>query len=465
MATVFSPALIRTLMRVVLIVLVFVFSLGVFLFLQATAGEVEKADEDRSRVRVPVFVATKVDVQRQWSGQGLAEALDTADIPARVTATIDAIEPCVLVGERIEQGQLLFKLDPSDYERQVVQQQNTLASIAAEIDLLDVEQQGLADRLKLAEEDAALAKDEADRVSQLFSRGAAGQQDMDLTRRQAIAAAQTVIQLRENLEKIPARRAQLEARRDAQEAQLKLSQLNLERTAIASPIPGVIAEVDVEVGENVTPGMRLARVVNLEQIEVTINLPSAARQSVSIGNAMKLTSVSDMNRTWEGQVQRIAPTDSQTSRSMKVYVMVNQSKQIQRYFEGDKSASLKILTPGTFLAGTVTSATREQRFVVPARAIRAGKIHVIADGLIETRKVEPLYNVESSYSEIGLPDEQWVVIGDEGLVPGQLVTVNMSTTILDGESVDAVLPDGTLLEAVPQKTAVESGEQEAGAPS
>lgn len=463
MAKVLSPALIRTLTRVVLIVVILAASVGVFVFLQATAGEVEKAGEARAVVRVPVFEAKKVEIQRQWSGQGVAEALDTADIPARVTATIDVIDPCVLVGERVEQGQLLFELDPSDFQSQVAQQTQTLASIAAELRLLEVEEASLTDRLEVAEEDAALAKDEAERVSQLFRQNAAGQQDMDRARRQSLATAQTVIQIRENLEKIPARRAQLQARRDAQQAQLKLTQLNLERTKIVSPISGVIAEVDVEVGENVTVGMRLARVVSLKQIEVVINLPSAARQSVSIGNPVQLTSVSDMMRTWQGQVQRIAPVDSQTSRSMKVYVMVNQADAIQRYLDGDTAVTSGILSPGTFLTGIVTSAAVEQRFVVPARAIRAGKVHVIADGLIETRELKPLYNVEMSLPAIGLPDEQWVVVDDEGLSPGQLITVNMSTTILDGEQVDAVLPDGTLREAATPKTTAESDEEEAGA--
>lgn len=453
MARTLPPALIRTFTRVVLIVLILVFSGGVYMFLSATAGEVEKVDEDRALARVPVFEATKVEIQRQWTGQGVAEAMDNADVPARVSATIDVIEPCVLVGTRVDKGQLLFKLDPSDYERQVAQQKNTVTSIEAEIQLLNVERDRLAERLELAKEEAELAEDEFERVSKLFTSNAAGQQDKDRTRRQSLAAAQTVVQIREQLEKIPGRQAQLQARRDAQEAQLKLSQLNLERTQVTSPIDGVIAAVDVEVGENVTPGMRLTRVVNLQSIEVGLNLPSAARQSVAVGNQVTLTSVSDMARKWHGVIQRVSPDDDETNRTMKVFVLVDQSEAIQQYISGDASAKLRaqIMTPGTFLAGIVTSSIREARFVVPARAIRAGKVHVITDGMIETRNVKPIYNIEQSIDSLGLPDRQWVVLEDEGLKPGQMIAVNMSTTVLDGEQVDAVLPDGSMRPARPAK--------------
>ena len=429
------PAVIRLCTRIVLIVVILVISGSIYAYLAATAGEIAASQNTAEPMKVPVFEVRKLPVQRQWLGQGVADAVNTADVPARINATIVKIPNNIQAGETVAKDQLLVELDASDFERQVAQQRNTLASIAAERSLLDVEQQRLKDRLTLAEEDAELAETEAVRVAELFKNGAAGQQDKDRSRRTAIVADQTVVQLREALEKIPARIAQLEARRDAQEASLRLSELNLERTQVASPIAGVLQTVDVEVGENVTAGMRLTRVVNLDNIEVALKLPSGARSTVMIGDPVTLQSVSNQGRTWQGVVGRIAPEDDPRSRTLTVYVNVEQAGVTMNHR----------LAPGTFLTGTVTNSQTEQRFAVPARAIRAERLHVINDGLIETRDVQALYNIETPLPTTGLDDQQWVVLDDDGLTDGDLVMVNMSTSVLDGQRVNPVLPNGESL--------------------
>ena len=164
--------------RVVVILLILAMGVGGFVVLWATSGEVAVSDDQAEAPTVPVFKLQRVNVREQWLGQGVAEALDSADLPARVSSTVAWIADDALPGARVKAGDPLIRLDDSDYQRRVSEQKNTLAAADAELEQLKVEAARLKDRLKLAEEEAKLANDETDRVRDLFSKRAANQQDV-----------------------------------------------------------------------------------------------------------------------------------------------------------------------------------------------------------------------------------------------------------------------------------------------
>ncbi len=424
--------------RAITAVAIVAFAMGVYALLVSTGTTAPKSEVGAGLPRAIVFKATREPVQRQWRGYGSVDALNTADVPARVTATVEAIPGRVLPGNAVAKGDLLVQLDPTDFERRADAAQQTLADLQAQQALLAVEKQSLDQRLELDADDVRLLSDEVGRIEKLYQRGAANQQDVDRTRRELIAARSRQVSTKEALDRIEPRQAQLEAQIASQKSTLRLAQLELERTRIVSPIDGVIQAVDVEVGENLTPGQRVARVVNLQRLEVPLRLPASARRDVTIGDQVTLTA-NRTKRQWPATVSRIAPEDDPQTRTVAVYVDIEQPDALTAY---GTSRQAELLTPGVFVSGTVTANEPQMRWVVPRRSIRGGRVLTVKDGVLQSMDVAVDHVHEGEFAGLGLPDDQWAVLDEtqgDMFQGGELVLVNVSGDMRDGAAVTAVL--------------------------
>lgn len=387
------------------------------------------------RPEVAVFRAQRAAVARQWRGFGTAQAMNAANVPARITATVERVPDDIDTGRAVTRGQLLAELDASDFEREMEAAEQRIADLRAQLDQLDVEQSALSRQLELEREDAELARNDLERLRQLLERNAANQQEVDRARRDVIAAERAVVSTSQALEQIPVRRRQLEAQIAGQQAALEQARLNVQRTRITSPIAGVLEVVDVEPGENLMAGERVARVVSLERIEVPLQLPAAARGGVSVGDEVELRATDESGATWSGQVARVSPANQVEARTVTVYVELRQPEAAP-----PMAQRARMLAPGMFVEGVVRSGETAQRWVVPRRAIRGGAIRTIdEDGRVISRPVRIAWTFEGRVPELGLSeDQQWAVLA-EPLSTGQMVMASASSSVLDGQRVDPVL--------------------------
>ena len=393
-----------------------------------------KRGPQAGRPEVAAFRAQRVDVPRQWRGYGTAEAMRLSDVPARVTATVERIPEAVEAGRAVQQGALLVKLDPGDFQRRVAVAEQQIEQLRAQLAQLEAQETQLRDRLKLERREVELAQNELDRLRRLYEQDVANEQEVDRGERELIVAERAVTTTREALTQIAPRRRQLRAQIESQRNELAQARQDLSRTAIQSPLAGVLEEVDVEVGENVAAGSRVARVVALSPIEVPLRLPASARGGVNVGDPVTLLATDASGQSWEATIARIGPTDDPAARTMPVYVELREQeaapKQTQR---------AGLLVPGMFVEGVVTAHRAESQWVVPRRAIRGGRIRVIEDGQVRSRPVRIAWTFEGEVPAMGLPgDEQWaVLVGD--LAPGQLVMASASSSVLDGQRVQPVV--------------------------
>lgn len=77
-----------------------VVAVGVFRWLERTRPEPGQVDPESIRPRVAVLELRPMAVERTWTGFGTARAMDAADVPARVTATVLEIPPASKPGRR-----------------------------------------------------------------------------------------------------------------------------------------------------------------------------------------------------------------------------------------------------------------------------------------------------------------------------------------------------------------------------
>lgn len=368
---------------------------------------------------VVVLPVRPIAVQRQWTGYGTADAIESADVPARVGATITAVSSDVREGTRVDLGQVLARLDPTDFQHRVDVAEETIIDLESQLRRLEVERSSWTEREQLAAEAVELAEGEYQRVLDAMKKNAANQREVDASRQALITASRDQVSVGEEIEKLEPRRASLEAQKAAQEAELRDATQKVERCTIMSPLGGVVQAVDVEVGEDVRAGARIARIVNLDRIEVPLRLPASARLDVSTTNEVVLHSAGAAGRTWNATVARLSPTNDAATRTMTVYVEVD---------DDDRPA------PGAFLRGVVISGVMTERWVVPRRSVRNDRVMVVRNGVIVSMGVKTDYHVERRLG-LGVDDEQWVVI-DADLTPGDSLVLTASPTLLDGMLVE-----------------------------
>lgn len=404
----------------------------IFQLLVATKPIIATVDPGLTRQQVAAFVAQPVAVKRQWRGFGTAEAIDSAKVPAQVTATVSRIPDWVLEGASVTRGQLLVALDDTDFRNQLQIAQQNLVAVSARLAELDTLENWLTQRLEIEASDLALARDELTRVQDLFRNKAANQKDVDASKRAVYSVQRSKLVVEETLNGIGPRRDQLLAERAGLESSVELAKKNLARCSITSPIDGVIQFVDVEVGESLTLGQRVAYVVNLDRVQVPLSLPAAARRQVRIGDEVELISSGEDKTRWTAKIARIAPQDDASTRTVAVYVEIDQATSAA---PGHPAGGPALLVPGMFVSGTVTAGRAQERLIVPRRSIRTGRVVVVIDGLIHSRPVREAFSLEGKFPSLALPDTQWAVL-DAGIEPGDTVVLNPGRSLRDGQAVE-----------------------------
>ena len=200
-------------------------------------------------------------------------------------------------------------------------------------------------------------------------------------------------------------------------------------------------------GTGAQPGRRVARVVNLEKIEVPVRLPSSARVSIRVGDEAQVLSAGSNGasrgasgsasggasgvRTWGGRVNRIGPSDDPVTRTFPVYIEVLQNP--------DDPAAL---TPGRFVMGRITGHEEEQRVVVPRGAVANDRVLLVVDDVIVHRDVLVAYQVQRRFPQLGLPSENYWAVLSDGVEPGSLVLLNGATDIPAGARVEPSVVNG-----------------------
>src|SRR3954467_7363661 len=127
--------------------------------------------------------------------------------------------------------------------------------------------------------------------------------------RGAAAQAQAALQASqtgpEQLRVTKARSDMANARVQQMAAALAQADLNLQRTKITAPSPGVISRKSVEAGQVIQPGQPLFALVSLGDVWVTANYKETQLTRVQAGQRAKVK-VDGVDRVFDGHVDRIA---------------------------------------------------------------------------------------------------------------------------------------------------------------
>ncbi len=297
-------------------------------------------------------------------------------------------------GDTVEQGQLLLELWNDD--------------LRAQLDLALEEANAAESRAEESCVIAAVARREADRLMSLREDGLSSEEDTE----RAVGNAQ-------------ARAAACTAARDGTRvsaAQVQVAEAALERTRLTAPFSGVIAEINGELGEFVTPspiGIPTPPTVDLIDsscLYISAPIDEVDAPLVRPGLSARISLDAFADRSFSGHVRRVAPYVLDVERQART---VEIEAEID---DPDKSA----LLPGYSADVEVLLAREERVLRVPTAVIVNGNEIFVLDadsGRIERRTVETgVANWEYTQVLNGLEEGERVVssVDREGVADGAL---------------------------------------------
>ncbi|MCK4872713.1 MAG: efflux RND transporter periplasmic adaptor subunit [Phycisphaerales bacterium] len=382
--------------------------------------------------KVATVTAQTVMIAPRWSGYGTARAMTAADIAAEVAAVVVERPDHIEDGAFVQAGELLIRLDDTDFAEAVQRSRHTIESYEAQIAGLLVEQDRLRDQLELAVQATGLARDELERLRTALQSGGAKEVEVERMEREVTRVEREESALQQQIELIPTRRSSLIARMASERAGLHITEKNLARTRITAPFAGYLQQVNVDVGEHIRSGVVVARLVDLSRIEVPLRIPVSAAGFIHPQDEVRLHTDAATDADWEGRVVRIAPEADPRTRTITVYVEVAQGAKL------DGGARL---LPGQFILGTILGSHQEPVVLVPRRSVVEDRVLVADDdGRVLARSVDVSSHVDGAYPRIDPIETEWAVISS-GLSPGDRVIVTNLDELEPGMRVEAEQTD------------------------
>jgi HlyD family secretion protein len=294
-------------------------------------------------------------------------------------------------GDVVKGGDLLLELWNED--------------LAAQVELTERETVAARARVDEACTLASVAEREAARLVSLQTKGVASE---DATEK-AVGEAQA--------RRAACRAAESTAKVTA--AQVDVARANLERTRLYAPFAGVVAEINGEVGEFVTPSpIGIATPPTVDLIDTTCLYVKAPIDEVDAGGVRpgmpaRIALDAFPARSFAGRVRRVANY---------VLEVEKQARTVDVEVEFDRAASPPPLLAGYSADVEVILATRDDVVRVPTEAVLEGpKVLVYADGVLEARPIRSgVSNWQHTEVTEGLePNEQVVLSVDrEGVREG-----------------------------------------------
>lgn len=233
---------------------------GALILSLGSCGEPPAAPEEVLRpVRTVVVAAGSGEQQVTFAG--VARAGVESQLSFRVPGTVLAVD--VDLGDRVQPGQVLARLDATDFELKVEEAEAALALAQASL------RQGDA---------------EFDRTRALYESNNASKSQLDAAR----AAAESG-------------RAQLEAR----EKQLQQARQQVGYTVLRAPQAGAIAAVNVEVNEGVAAGQTALLLTSIARPEVTVAVPEMFIAAVQKGQTVMVAFDALPGRKLTGRISEV----------------------------------------------------------------------------------------------------------------------------------------------------------------
>lgn len=392
-------------------------------------------------LNVEVYEVQPADLLEIVSGFGTVVAEREVTYSALVAGEVDSVSQRLKVGENVsgpefipndpvtvtpshqEQGDVLLAIDPEVYHEQLTQADSAIAEVQAELQTLAQEEKNSSRLLATATRNLNTAKADHERMLKLAQDGTVTENQLSFSELELRRYERVFIE-QDNLQSLfPARRHQLTKRQERLTVEKKLAAINVRRTEVRPPFSGVLTEVMVEKGQYVQPGTPLFRLTRIEKVEIAVPLHATdfakIAELVLAGEQprVELAENEVAKARWTGRVVRISAEADTTTRTMDVFVEV------------DNRENTVPLLPGTFVQARMRGPVLRNTVVVPRGAVSGGEVE---SGLVYLARDGCAVGVPVKLSR-RLEGQAFI---SDGLVAGDRVVLTNLDVIGDGSKIE-----------------------------
>jgi len=273
-------------------------------------------------------------------------------------------------GDKVQQGQVLVRLEDSEFRAQSNQARANLAAAQARLDQLrsgSRPQEKLKDKAGVLQAEATLRNAEAEyeRTDQLYRAGVSSKAELDraiaqrdTTRALLQAARQSsaITDIGPRSEEIRAAAAQV----SQMKAALDYAQTQLAATEIKAPVSGTVLQRIVERGEMVSPSAvgesgaktSVVALADLEDLQIELDISQTDFARLKMGQRAEIIPEAFPNLKYTGFIAEIAPEANRAKATVQVKVKVDDPNEQLRpemnarvNFLGDAQATQTTLAP------------------------------------------------------------------------------------------------------------------------
>jgi len=385
---------VKKLLRLSAPVLVLFAGIAIVFGLSAAKPDPEKKEDETRLVSLYVDEVKSEMVTVTVRTQGEVRPKTEIDLIPQVSGRIVAMSDTFNDGAEFAPGEMLLKIDDTDYRLALVRAEAEVASAQTEVER----------QLATAEIKEQEWREDRKR----------GEQPTDFAL---------------NLTQV----SEAKARLRSAEADLRQARLDVERTEIRVPFPGRVRERSVGIGQYVTAGSKLGRVFSVDTVEVPLpltdtqlvelNLPLGymANEFVDGPRVRFRATLGNRDYFWEGRIVRVNAAVDQDTRLIYATAEV-----FDPY--GEAAISGMPMAVGLFVNAEIESVSERAAYIMPRLALRAqNKVYVINDqNRLEIRSVDVLSTSED------------LVLVTAGVTAGDRVVTSTLPNPVDGMEVEPI---------------------------
>lgn len=336
-------------------------------------------------------------VQGDYAGEFVADR--SAEVAFEVSGRI--VELDYDIGDRVEKGDVLAKLDRTTYLQRVREARAAVEMAEASVGEAEVAAENLEKDLK--------------RKRPLLDKQLIAEREVE----------NLEAQLRGATQKIAVAKATL----DQNKARLQTARENLRNTEVRAPFDAKIAARHVDLGTYVSPSQPVFRLVSDDAIYLRVNVPEQDSGNVVLGKPVGVRIGALGGEAIDGKVARIAPAIDPKTRMLRVDVELVPTDQ-----PSDKSQQAEAterVRPGMYAQVQIELGSRDEAVTVPKQALleeRGGAPYVWTAEGGEAQKKELL---------IGLRGREQVEVV-EGLEGGEAIVLRGFEKLQPGTKVQSL---------------------------
>jgi RND family efflux transporter MFP subunit len=316
----------------------------------SVGAEEPKAKAAPAPREVRVKPVTERTVARTVSATGTLAADEQVALGTKVAGRLAEIT--VDLGTRVKRGQVVAKLDQSDFKIRVDQAEAALQQARSRLGLpatgsderIDPEKTAIVRQARAMLDEARLNRDRSIKLM-----------EMELIARAQFDSVEANLQVAEGryqdaIEEVRNRQAIVAQRR----SELELARQQLADTIIYAPLDGAVSLKQASVGEYLSAGAPIAVLVRTHPLRLRVPVPEREGSGVRVGHAVTLTVEGDPT-VYRGRVVRLSPIVQEQNRTLMI--------------EAEVPNERAFLRPGAFARVEIMTEVSQPVVTVPASSI------------------------------------------------------------------------------------------------